>query len=64
MFDTDVIIETVFKRFNLPKVDNTYCRDHDNVKAQGILQGGLQGHAAPTKMPRWRLLHHTCELKA
>ena len=27
MYDNDVIIETVFVSFDLPKVDSTYCRD-------------------------------------
>ena len=28
MYDDDVIIETVFVRFDLLKVDNTYSRDY------------------------------------
>ena len=31
MYDNDVIIETVFVRFDLPKVDNTHCRDYRSV---------------------------------
>ena len=29
MYDNNVIIETVFVRFDLPKVDNTYSRDYN-----------------------------------
>ena len=27
IFDNGVMIETVFERFDLPKLDNTYCCD-------------------------------------
>ena len=30
MYDNDVIIQTVFVRFDLPKVENTYCRDYSD----------------------------------
>ena len=32
MYDNDVIIETAFVRFDLPKVDNTYLIDYNQVQ--------------------------------
>ena len=42
MYVNDVIIKTVFVRFDLPKVRNKYCRDYNGWEVYGFEARKLQ----------------------